>query len=161
MRCRMRNLAWCVGIAGVALVLDQVSKAWARTALAAGPQPFIPGVMELVLVGNTGAAFSIGAGSQWVFVLIALAVCAGILVWVWRERTMPCALARALGCVLGGGVGNLVDRLATGTVTDFFATTFIDFPVFNVADIFVTLGVFATLVLYWRWDVAREAKRNG
>ena len=80
--------------------------------------------------------------------------------WVWHERTMPLALACALGAVAGGGVGNLIDRVAAGGVTDFFATAFVDFPVFNVADIFVTCGVVLVLVLWWRWDKERgEAER--
>ena len=70
---------------------------------------------------------------------------------------MPASLVCALGAVAGGGVGNLIDRVAAGRVTDFFCTTFIDFPVFNVADIFVTCGVVIAFALAWRWDVAREA----
>ena len=58
--------------------------------------------------------------------------------------------------VAGGGAGNAIDRVALGAVTDFFKTTFVDFAVFNVADIFVTCGVVLAVVLYWRWDLARE-----
>ena len=69
---------------------------------------------------------------------------------------MPAPLAAALGAVAGGGVGNLIDRVIAGQVTDFFATAFIDFPVFNVADIFVTCGVILSLILAWRFDAARD-----
>ncbi|WP_333785557.1 signal peptidase II [Parolsenella catena] len=151
-----RRIAAFGGVAALAFVLDQVSKAWARTALAGGPAPLVPGVLDLSLVMNTGAAFSIGSGSTWVFVILALVICAGAAVWVIRERQMPTSVAAALGAVAGGGVGNLIDRVVARQVTDFLATTFIDFPVFNVADIFVTCGVVIALVLLWRWDAERE-----
>lgn len=151
-----RRIAAFGGVAALAVVLDQVSKAWARTALAGGPAPLVPGVLDLSLVMNTGAAFSIGSGSTWVFVILALVICAGAAVWVVRERQMPVSVAAALGAVAGGGVGNLIDRVVARQVTDFLATTFIDFPVFNVADIFVTCGVVIALVLLWRWDAERE-----
>lgn len=148
------------GIAAAAIALDQATKAWARTALVAGPAPLVPGVMRLQLVRNTGAAFSVGSGSTWLFALLAFGVCALCVVWVMRSPAMPTPLACALGAVVGGGAGNLIDRVAYGGVTDFFATTFINFPVFNVADIFVTLGVAVTLVLWWRYDGARGQSKD-
>lgn len=68
---------------------------------------------------------------------------------------MPMGLVCSLGLVAGGGVGNLIDRIVAGEVTDFFATTFVNFPVFNVADIFVTCGVVAVLLCWQRWDAGR------
>ncbi len=144
-----------VGLAACVVALDQVTKAWAREALAAGPMPFIPGVLDLSLVMNTGAAFSIGSGSTWLFVVLAALICVACTLWVARDKRMGLPLACALGAVAGGGVGNLIDRVAAGQVTDFFATSFIDFPVFNVADIFVTCGVVLVLLLAWREDDAR------
>ena len=91
-----RRIAAFGGVAALAVVLDQVSKAWARTALAGGPAPLVPGVLDLSLVMNTGAAFSIGSGSTWVFVILALVICAGAAVWVVRERQMPASVAAAL-----------------------------------------------------------------
>lgn len=156
---RTKNIVGYAGLAACAVVLDQVTKAWAREALAAGPLPFIPGVLDLSLVMNTGAAFSIGSGSTWVFVLLAAVICVGCTVWVVRERSMGLPLACALGAVCGGGIGNLIDRVAAGQVTDFFATAFIDFPVFNVADIFVTCGVVIAFVLAWREESANESAK--
>ena len=154
---RTKNIVGYAGLAACAVVLDQVTKAWAREALAAGPLPFIPGVLDLSLVMNTGAAFSIGSGSTWVFVLLAAVICVGCTVWVVRERSMGLPLACALGAVCGGGIGNLIDRVVAGQVTDFFATAFIDFPVFNVADIFVTCGVVIAFVLAWHEEGANDA----
>ena len=156
---RAKNIVGYAGLAACAVILDQVTKAWAREALAAGPLPFIPGVLDLTLVMNTGAAFSIGSGSTWVFVLLAAVICVGCTVWVVRERSMGLPLACALGAVCGGGIGNLIDRVAAGQVTDFFATAFIDFPVFNVADIFVTCGVVIAFLLAWHEESVNEAAK--
>ena len=158
---RNHRIAAFAGVAAAAVVLDQVSKAWARTALAGGPVPLIPNVLDLALVMNTGAAFSIGSGSTWVFVILAVVIVAAAAVWVVREKGMPASLAATLGAVAGGGIGNLIDRVVAGQVTDFFATAFIDFPVFNVADIFVTCGVILSLILVWRYDSARAADEAG
>ena len=136
-----RRIAAFGGVAALAVVLDQVSKAWARTALAGGPAPLVPGVLDLSLVMNTGAAFSIGSGSTWVFVILALVICAGAAVWVVRERQMPASVAAALGAVAGGGVGNLIDRVLNGVVVDYINVLFMRFAIFNFADICVCVGV--------------------
>ena len=157
---RARNMLGFLSIAVAGVVLDQATKAWARAALASGRIPVLPGILDFVLVKNTGAAFSFGSGATWVFALLAVVIVGACVAWVWHEHAMPLGLACALGAVAGGGVGNLIDRVAAGEVTDFFATAFVDFPVFNVADIFVTCGVVLVLVLWWRWDKERgEAER--
>lgn len=140
----------------VVAVLDQATKAWARTALADGPMTLVEGVMDLSLTYNTGAAFSMGQGAGALFALLALAVAVAVFLVVWRHPEMPPALVVSLSCVAGGGLGNMVDRLVFGRVTDFLATTFVSFPVFNVADSFITVGVVVSLVLFWRWDARRE-----
>ena len=152
-----RRLALFLLVAAVVVLLDQLSKAAVRAALTPGePVTLIPGVMDLSLVYNTGAAFSLGEGAGPVFVAIAAAICAFGLWVAWRRSDVPLSLTLVLAAVAGGGVGNAIDRVAIGAVTDFFKTTFIDFAVFNVADIFVTCGVFVAVVLWWRWDAARE-----
>ena len=151
------RLALLGGAAAAVVVLDQLSKAWVRAALVPGkPVTLIPHVMDLSLVYNTGAAFSMGEGRGVLFVLICAVICAGCCVLVWRERDMPPALLAMLGCVCGGGIGNAIDRVMAGRVTDFFATTFMDFAVFNVADVFITCGVILAFILWYRWDAKRE-----
>ena len=161
-RAGARRLALFVLVAAAVVALDQVSKAAARAALVPGePVTLIPGVMDLSLVYNTGAAFSLGEGAGPFFVLVAAAI-ALFGAWVaWRRVDVPTSLALVLAAVAGGGIGNAIDRVALGAVTDFFATTFVDFAIFNVADIFVTCGVFVALVLWWRWDAARERAAVG
>ena len=152
------RLALLGGAAAAVVVLDQLSKAWVRAALVPGkPVTLVPHVMDLSLVYNTGAAFSMGEGRGTLFVLICAVICAGCCVLAWRERDMPPTLLVTLGCICGGGIGNAIDRVMAGRVTDFFATTFMDFAVFNVADVFITCGVILAFILWYRWDAKREA----
>lgn len=154
---RARRLALFALVAAAVVALDQLSKVAARSALVPGdPVTLVPGVMDLSLVYNTGAAFSLGEGGGPLFVLLAAAMLVAGLVVAWRRADVPLPLLLAVAAVAGGGVGNAIDRVALGAVTDFFKTTFVDFAVFNVADIFVTCGVVLAVVLYWRWDLARE-----
>ncbi len=154
---RGRRLALFCGLAVAVVALDQVVKAAMRALLVAGERlPLVPGVLDLSLVYNEGAAFSLGEGAGPVFVLVAVAICALGLWLAWRRTDAPTALVASVACVAGGGVGNAIDRVVAGRVTDFFATAFMDFAVFNVADIFITCGVVASFVLWVRWDNARE-----
>ena len=137
---RARRLALFALVAAAVVALDQLSKAAARSALVPGePVTLVPGVMDLSLVYNTGAAFSLGEGGGPLFVLLAAAILVAGLVVAWRRADVPLPLV-----------------LTVAAVADFFKTTFVDFAVFNVADIFVTCGVVLAVVLYWRWDLARE-----
>lgn len=158
---RVARTVLFVLVAAAVVVLDQLSKVAARAELVPGePVTLIPGVMDLSLTFNTGAAFSLGEGAGPVFVLIAAAIC-GIGLWVaWRRQDVPLSLLATVACVAGGGIGNAIDRVAFGAVTDFFKTTFMNFAIFNVADVFVTCGVLVALVLWWRWDAQMERARN-
>jgi signal peptidase II len=145
---------WSVVVLGV--LVDQAVKAAVRATLAVGERaPLLPGVVELYRVENTGAAFSMGRGAGLLFVVVALVVVAVSLFLVWHE-SLPMPLVITVSAVAAGGVGNMLDRLASGSVTDFIATTFVSFPVFNVADILVTCGVFLSLVGYFVWGSRRS-----
>lgn len=118
--------------------------------------PFIPGVMELFHVSNTGAAFSVGSGNALFFVALTAVVIAALVGFVVREKNLPLSLIALLGGVAGGGIGNAIDRVLYGQVTDFFATTFVNFAVFNVADIFVTCGILIAFVYWIIWDKKQQ-----
>ena len=158
---RAGRLATFLTVASLVVIVDQATKAVVRhlAPLGTAARTLIPGVLDLYHVENSGAAFSIGEGAGLLFALLAFAVFIGASIWIWREA-LPIHLVVYIAFVAGGGIGNMVDRIAAGSVTDFLATTFIDFPIFNVADIFVTVGVFVTLVGYTVWDTrhARAAK---
>lgn len=157
-----RRLGLFAGAAAIVVALDQLVKVWARASLTPGsPVTLVPHVMDLSLVYNTGAAFSMGEGKGVLFVLIAAGISVACAVMAYKEETLPSPLAVTLGCVAGGGIGNAIDRVVAGRVTDFFATTFMDFAVFNVADIFITCGVVAAFVFWVRWDKEREAAEAG
>ena len=159
---RVRRLALFALVAGAVVALDQLSKLAARSLLVPGePVTLIPGVMDLSLIYNTGAAFSMGEGAGPVFVLVAVLMCVAGAHVAWRRTDVPLSLLLVVAAVVGGGIGNAIDRVALGAVTDFFMTTFMDFAIFNVADIFVTCGVIVALVLWWRWDAARERSAAG
>lgn len=154
---RVRRLVLFALVAAAVVTLDQVSKAAVRAALSPGESvTLIPGVMDLSLIYNTGAAFSLGEGAGMLFAAIAAAMCAGGVYVAWRRADVPLSLLLTVATVVGGGIGNAIDRVTLGAVTDFFKTTFMNFAIFNVADIFVTCGVPIALILWWRWDAARE-----
>jgi signal peptidase II len=140
-----RSLAWAVA-SGV-LVLDQGSKAWALQQLpSALAQPFLPGLLQLRLVHNTGAAFSLLTGSTPLLALVSLVVCVALALLLWRRPPQTMPLSLALGLLLGGAAGNGLDRWRLGSVTDFLELVPISFPVFNLADVAINLAVLCFLI---------------
>ena len=108
------RLAVLCGAGAVACVLDQVTKLWVRTSIPEGTAvPFIPGVMELFHVSNTGAAFSVGSGNALFFVALTAVVIAVLVSFVVREKNLSLPLIALLGGVAGGGIGNAIDRTKT------------------------------------------------
>ena len=136
-------LRWRLGVAGgmalVVLLLDQLTKLAVRAVGDALHVTVIPGVIDFMFVRNIGAAFSMGEGHGIAFAVLALAVIIAIAVYLVRAPQLAHLEVVGMAMVAGGAIGNAIDRLAFGFVTDFIATTFIDFPVFNVADIGITV----------------------
>jgi len=147
-----RILMFCF-TAGLVVLLDQATKAAVRHLFPnlGYMATLIPGVIDLVHVENTGAAFSIGEGAGPLFAVLAVVVAFVGFIFV-SSNDLPLSLTLSIASVVGGGLGNMVDRLMSGSVTDFIATTFIDFPVFNVADIAVTCGIVVSVVGYLLWE---------
>ncbi len=107
----------------------------------------IPGLFHLTYVKNYGAAFSAFQGAQWLFMIIFILLTAAIL-WEYFKKPMPFTkLERWLiAAIYGGGLGNMIDRVRLGFVVDMIAVDFMDFPVFNVADCFITCGCILLMV---------------
>lgn len=103
--------------------------------------PFLPGLLQLTYVRNTGAAFSTFEGQQWLFALIFV-VLTGFLLYEYFKKPMHFTKFErfCIAAIYGGGLGNMIDRLRQGYVVDMIETTFMDFPVFNVADCFICCG---------------------
>ncbi|MFO7859405.1 MAG: signal peptidase II [Ectothiorhodospiraceae bacterium] len=143
--------AWGV-IAAVTLVLDQLSK-WAAQAWLTYHEPvaLLP-VFNLTLSYNTGAAFSFlgsaGGWQRWLFTGFALAVSVVLVVWLRRIAATERWQIVGLALILGGAVGNAIDRLAYGHVVDFIHVHWGDwhYPIFNIADSAITVGVVLVLV---------------
>ena len=136
------SLLYYALFAGGIVVLDQVTKylTVANIPLYADV-PFIPGLLQLTYVQNTGAAFSSFEGQQWLFALI-FAVFTGLVLDEYFKKPMAFTTFErwCIAAIYGGGLGNMIDRVRMGYVVDMIETTFIEFPVFNVADCFITCG---------------------
>ena len=153
-------LKW-LWVSGLVIVLDQIAKQVAAANLAYfHPLPVLP-FFNLTLLHNTGAAFSFlsdAAGWQrWFFILIAVGVSIGIGLWLQRLKPQQTALAIALACILGGALGNVIDRVVLGYVIDYLDFYYGQWhwPAFNVADIAIFIGA-ALLVI----DSLQESRRE-
>ncbi len=113
-----------------------------------GTYPLIPGVFQLTYRENTGVAFSLFSGRVLLLSVITLIILFILLVFLLRGHVAHPVARCAVVFVLAGGAGNLVDRLFRGAVVDLFDFCWINFPVFNVADIFVTCGCVLFLVVF-------------
>ena len=141
------------------VVIDQVVKWWVRANIPLGEViPFVPGMMDLAYVQNTGAAFSSFSGMTWVLTLVSLGASVAVAALLRRDF-FPGKWGRlCLSLILAGAVGNLIDRALLGFVTDMFQTTFIRFAVFNVADICVVVGgILMVVYVAFLWEKDKEA----
>lgn len=139
---RRRRLS--LALAAAVVAADQLSKSWAAAVLAAGsPRPLLPGLLELTFTTNSGAAFSLFTGSTGVLAIVSLLVALLVLMLILRspERSLVAPRLLALGFLLGGAVGNGIDRWRLGAVIDFLALVPVTFPVFNLADVAINLAV--------------------
>lgn len=160
------------------VVLDQIVKAAAsaRLVLEGRSAPFLPGILRLTLVHNYGASWGILEGKTALLLILTALVCLAILTALLLDKPKNPLGKLSLAFILGGAVGNAVDRFVQGYVVDMFETEFISFPVFNAADCFITIG--AVLLILWvlldekaaqrkrqetstaRWEKSREEARQ-
>lgn len=128
-------------LTAAAIGSDQLLKWWIVTHLEEGQTvPFLPGVMQLNHYHNTGAAWNSLAGRTGFLVIFTALLLAALLWLVVRYKVRhPLGLSGA-ALVLGGGIGNMIDRICLGYVVDMFDLTFMDYPIFNLADCFVVVG---------------------
>lgn len=125
--------------------------------------PVIDGLFHLTYVQNTGAAFSMLQGMQWLFALMFLLLTVAII-WDFTKKSMPFTkLERWLiVCIYAGGLGNMIDRLRLGYVIDMIEVEFITFPVFNVADCFITCGCIALMLhlIFFNKEFWKDEKKK-
>jgi signal peptidase II len=140
-----RLRAWLA--AAIVVGLDQFTKVWAHGALSPGlAKPFMPGLLRLRLVFNTGAAFSLFTGATAVLGVVSLAVAVALAFWIQSQPLARPWQWLGAGALLGGAIGNGLDRWRLGGVVDFLELVPVQFPVFNLADVAINLAV-ACLVL--------------
>ena len=146
------------------IVVDYIAKAWIIHHFALFERVHVLPVLDIILTYNTGAAFSFLAEAsgwqRWLFVLLALAVSTALIVWLRRLSARRHALlACGLALIVGGALGNMLDRLLRGRVVDFIHVHWRHayFPAFNVADSAITIG--AVLLLVDAWLETRAARR--
>ena len=145
-------------LALVAVIFDQITKALAVAYLKPiATFPIIEGVFHLTYRINYGAAWSMFSDQPWVFMTVSSVAIIGILVYYFWDKKLTPAIRYPLLMIVGGGIGNMIDRLFVGYVVDFLDARIINFPVFNVADCFVTVGAFL-LFLVILLDTVREER---
>lgn len=149
----------------VLILLDQGTKFWALASL----KPIhnitlVEGFMDLTFVENRGVAFGMFSGQRWVILLLTCIIAVG-LIWFYvtlpkKQEYRPVRVSLIL--ILSGAMGNIIDRMFRGYVVDFFEFTFFEWPVFNVADIYVVVGVIllALMILFVVKDEDLELKKK-
>lgn len=160
---KARDYLVLLGLAGLIVAFDQWTKYLVRTRLAFSepwsPWDWLAPYARIVHWNNTGAAFGIFQSGGMVFTVVAIIVSLAILYYYPRVPSGQMPLRLALALQLGGAVGNLIDRLGQGTVTDFISVG--SFPVFNVADASISAGVAVLIAAMWIEERRLRAKPEG
>ena len=159
----MQYILMALAVAGI-VAADQIVKYLVVSGIALHSQvPVIEGLFHLTYVQNDGAAFSILKGQQWLFALM-FAVLTVAVIWEFWKKKMPfTGFDRwCIAAIWAGGLGNMIDRLRLGYVVDMIEVEFMQFPVFNVADCFITCGCFALLIslVFFNRKFWKDEKKN-
>lgn len=147
----MKKLPW-FSLSVIVILLDQISKYWANQSLLPyQPVPVMP-MFNLTLAYNTGAAFSFlsksGEWHRWFFAGFSLLMSTILIVWILRTANTAKLQLLSLSLILGGAIGNLIDRAFLGHVTDFLELYYKNYhwPVFNLADVAICIGAFCLFI---------------
>ena len=141
----------------IGIVLDQLTKLLAVKYLMDGSVTFIPGVLDFTYVENRGMAWGLLADQRWIFMTASVIAITDLSVFLYMRKSPNMLYAIAISAIISGGIGNMIDRTALGYVVDFLEVTFMNFPVFNIADSFVSVGAVGLIVLLVI-DIVREAR---
>ena len=159
-----RPVSWAMFLAliGAVCLIDQLTKLAAVAWLPMhGPAvTVIPGLFNLYLTTNPGAAFSIGRDQTLLLTIFSLAITVVLMVWAWRLKPPERGMRIGLGLIVGGAVGNLIDRVRLGEVIDFLDAHWFyraHWPTFNVADSAICVGIALWLIATWRLGRREQA----
>ena len=155
----IKKLLWGAAVAAPALIADRLTKIWAAAARPA--QELIPGVVAVHYAENTGAAFSAFSGAAWLVTGASAALILAVTALLAADNKMNRWARLGLWLVVAGGLGNLYDRLAYGYVVDFIELLFIDFAIFNVADICVCCGAVIAAAALLVQDAGGKKRTEG
>ena len=139
------------------VALDQLTKLLAVKYLMDGSVTVIPWLIDFTYVENRGMAWGLLADQRWIFMTASVIAIAALSVFLYMRRSPNLLYGIAISAIISGGIGNMIDRTVLGYVVDFLEVTFMDFPVFNVADSFVSVGAVGLIVLLLV-DIVREAR---
>ena len=140
-------------IAVVAAVIDQLIKLYINSSIALNEERgFIPHVLSITHIRNSGAAWSIMEGKTWFLVLLPVVMIAAALWFMYRSRHGSRLALISLGLVVGGGIGNLIDRVRLHEVIDYLKCELFDFPIFNFADTCVVVGAVMFCIYMFFFD---------
>lgn len=145
-------------IIAVSVLADQITKLLAVEFLKPIPtKPIIEGVIHLTYHENRGAAFGMLADQRWIFLSVSTVMIVGLLIYLYMGKCENLLYGVSVSMIIGGGIGNMIDRVFVGYVVDFIDFRLINFAIFNGADSFVCVGA-GLLVLALILDIVREAK---
>ena len=144
------------------VIIDAVSKFLVSSEMRLQQSiPLIEGVFHITYVKNTGASFGMLPGGRWFFVVVTLAMIGFIIGYTLKKNERNKLYLISASFIIGGGIGNLKDRVLTGEVVDFFDFCLIDFAVFNVADCFIVVGVILMLIYCIISDIQQKKIKIG
>lgn len=151
-------ILWSI-VVTLIILIDQISKYWVVNNIGVTDSiTIIPKLIDFVYVKNTGAAFSFLSDKTygvWILSGISIIFCVCVVLFMIKSKPKNRLLMVSLALMLSGAVGNVIDRILRGFVVDFIETTFIKFPVFNIADIAITLGAFLVILYILFFDKAK------
>ncbi len=159
-----RRLGLFLAVAALVVTFDQLSKLWIRAHLELGESLSITDRLSLTYVGNTGSAFGLLANQTVLLIIIGIASLLIVLLFLRYLSQVTTLSMVSIGLIWGGAVGNLVDRLRFGYVTDFIYFRLwgsLHWPAFNIADAAITVGVFVLIYSFYKSGMfSREYERN-
>ncbi len=152
---------WWIWITAAVIGLDQLTKYFASAYLAPiGFSDFIPHFLSFRYVLNPGAAWGMLSSHPWIFMTLSTVAIIGVIIFFFVYKNRHPLLTVSLALILGGGIGNMIDRILFGEVVDFLHFEFISFPTFNIADCGVTIGGSLLIAWFIFIDFPAERKKN-
>ncbi len=150
-----------IALPAILIIIDQITKNWAvQELMPVGTMPLLPGIIGFRYIENTGSAFSLFANQQTFLTWFTAIILLGLFLFLLFKKPQSKVEYISLLFVFAGGAGNWIDRITRGFVVDFFDFQFMNFAVFNVADIFVTVGCGVFLISIIHSEIQEKKKKQ-